>query len=236
MLYTTWVKRTESKARSGNVAREPDRYAGKSRVRERLTVTLRDLIVDGELAAGQKLNELELSRRLKTSRTPLREALLQLEREGLVRSDMRRGFSVEPLSSREIRETYPVLCALECLAVRNSLAFVPQLLPALARINAQFARARSPQRSLELDTLWHDTLMSQSKNERLAGLVANLRRAIRRYELVYMSDRTLTAHSERQHRAIIAAFRRGDVEAAMSLLAENYLSGMKALLRSMGEE
>src|SRR5271165_5327532 len=104
---------------------------GKSRVRERLIVALRELIVGGELQGGQKLNELELSLRLKTSRTPLREAMLHLEREGLVRSDLRRGFSVEPLSPREVRETYPVLCALECHAVRSSAEFIPPLLPEL---------------------------------------------------------------------------------------------------------
>jgi DNA-binding GntR family transcriptional regulator len=226
----------EKDRKSATPGLSSDRPAGKSRVRERLTVSLRDLIVEGGLKGGQKLNELELSRRLKTSRTPLREALLQLEREGLVRSDLRRGFSVEPLSAREIRESYPVLCALECLAVRSSIVFVPQLLPKLGRINAQFARARSPQRALDLDTLWHDTLMSQSKNARLAAIVANLRRAIRRYEILYMSDRSLTAHSVRQHRTIIAAFRRGDMEDAIAALGENYRFGMQALLRNMNEE
>jgi len=222
--------------KSANSTSSSGRPAGTSRVRQRLTVSLRNLIVEGGLKGGQKLNELELSRRLKASRTPLREALLQLEQEGLVRSDMRRGFTVEPLSAREIRESYPVLCALECLAVRSSILFVAQLLPELARINAQFARARSPQRALDLDTLWHDTLMSQSKNARLAAIVANLRRAIRRYELVFMSDRSLTAHSVRQHRTIIAAFRRGDEEDAIAALGDNYQFGMQALLRNMNEE
>ena len=153
-----------------------------------------------------------------------------------MRSDLRRGFSVEPLSAREIRESYPVLCALECLAVRNSIVFVSQLLPELTRINVLFAGTRSPRRALDLDTLWHDTLMSQSKNARLAAMVANLRRAIRRYEHVYMSDQSLTAHSAKQHRGIIAAFRRGDTEGALSALVENYHFGMQALLRNMDEE
>src|SRR6516225_2562575 len=104
------------------------------RIRERLIVSLRELIVSAELKSGQKLNEVDLARRLKTSRTPLREALLHLERELLVRSDLRRGFSVEPLSAREIRETYPMLSALECHAVKETLDFIPALIPELARI------------------------------------------------------------------------------------------------------
>jgi DNA-binding GntR family transcriptional regulator len=206
------------------------------RVRARLHRALRDLIVTGKLEPGQKLNELRLSRRLKTSRTPLREALLHLEREGLVRSDMRRGFTVELLSARDVREIYPVLAQLEILAVKGSARFVPALLPKLAKINDAFARARSPQRALDLDTLWHDTLMSQSKNTRLAAIVSNLRLAIRRYEHLYMTESHLTSVSVSQHEAIMAAFARDDVKAALEALEENYRFGMEALLRKMGEE
>jgi len=206
------------------------------RVRARLRDTLRDLIVTGALAGGEKLNEMKLSRQLNTSRTPLREALLNLEREGLVRSDLRRGFTVELLSAREVRETYPILAQLEILAVRNSVRFLPALLPKLVSINDAFARARSPSRAIDLDSLWHDTLMSQSKNARLATLVANLRLVIRRYEHLYMAEADLTAISVKQHRAVIAALRRGNLEGTLEALEENYRFGMEALLRKMGEE
>jgi len=206
------------------------------RVRARLHGALRDLIVTGKLQGGEKLNERELSRRLKTSRTPLREALLHLEREGLVRSDLRRGFTVQLLSARDVREIYPVLAQLELYAVRTSARFVPALLPRLARINAEFARARSPGRALDLDTLWHDTLMSRSTNARLAAMVGNLRLSIRRYEHLYMAEGHLTAISVAQHKAIMAAFRRGDIKLALAELEENYRFGMQALLQKMGEE
>jgi len=206
------------------------------RVRARLHETLRELIVAGRLRGGEKLNELKLSRALDTSRTPLREALLHLEREGLVRSDLRRGFTVAPLSAREVRELYPLLAQLELHAVRTSARFVPALLPQLTKINDQFARARSPDRALNLDTQWHETLMSLSNNGRLQAMVATLRLSIRRYELLYMAETDLTAISAAQHKAIIAAFERGDVEAALAALEENYSFGMQALLRKMGEE
>jgi len=218
-----------------NGAEQP---AGKNttRIRARLQHVLCDLIVTGKLKGGEKLNELKLSRQLRTSRTPLREALLHLELEGLVRSDLRRGFTVELLSSREVREIYPILAQLEHLAVKASARFVPALLPRLSKINSQFARARSPLRALDLDTLWHDTLMSESKNTRLASMVANLRLSIRRYEHLYMAESNLTSISVSQHNAIIAAFGRGDLEAALEALEENYRFGMEALLRKMGEQ
>ena len=214
----------------------PRKAAPHKRIRQNLRLALLNLIVLGKLKAGEKINESRISRLLKSSRTPLREALLQLEREGLVRSDLRRGFTVEPLSTREVRELYPILAHLECLAVRSSAKFIPALLPELKRINQAFARARTPLRAIELDTLWHNTLMSQSKNARLATLVATLRLAIRRYEHFYMSDAKLIPASVAQHREIIVAFRNNDLEAAIRAIEENYLFGMQVLLRKMGEE
>jgi DNA-binding GntR family transcriptional regulator len=210
--------------------------AGRKRLRQALRLALLDLIVTGKLKGGERINESRISRLLKASRTPLREALLQLEKEGLVRSDLRRGFTVEPLSSREVREIYPILAQLECLAVRGSARFVATVLPELTRINADFARTRTAKRALEQDTLWHNTLMSQSKNARLAALIATLRLAIRRYEHFYMADSKLIPTSVAQHQDIIAAFQGNDLEAGIKAIEENYVFGMQVLLRKMGEE
>jgi DNA-binding GntR family transcriptional regulator len=206
------------------------------RIRDRVHAALLARIVGGALKGGDKLNELRLSRELRVSRTPLREALLHLEREGFVRSDLRRGFTVGELSPREVRETYPLLAHLEIMAVRNSAPMLPLLIPELERINADFARAKTPARARDLDTLWHDTLMSRSQNRRLAEIVATLRLAIARYERLYMADTELISMSVAQHEGIIKHLKRGDLEAALKALEHNYRFGMQALLRKMGEE
>jgi len=206
------------------------------RLRQDVLPEVRKSILAGRLKPGAKINESHLATTLGVSRTPLREALLHLEREGLVRSDLRRGFSVEPLSGREVRETYPLLAALECHAVRTSAQFLAPLLPALVRVNAQFRRARSARQALELDTRWHDILISPSNNSRLTSLVASLRRAIRRYELIYMSDTALLPTSAAQHDAILDAFRKHDMTTALEAIEANYILGMHIVLRKMGEE
>jgi len=213
------------------LARKPSK-----RLRQDVLQALLKRIIEGTLKPATKITESRLAAELDVSRTPLREALLHLEREGLVRSDLRRGFTVERLSEREVRETYPLLAALECLAVRSSAELLPLLVPALRRINAEFRRACLPQKALDLDTLWHDTLLSQSKNSRLKALVTSLRRAIRRYEHFYMSDTTLIPTSAAQHRAIITAIRSGDTDQIATAIETNYIFGMQVLLRKMGEE
>lgn len=209
---------------------------GRKRLRLGLHQPLLDLIVTGKLKGGEKLNEVRLSKKLQVSRTPLREALLRLEREGLVRSDLRRGFTVEPLSAKEVREIYPLLAHLECMAVRNSAGFLSPMIPELERINRAFAGARTPERARELDTRWHETLMSQSRNSRLSAIVANLRLAIRRYEHFYMAEAKLIPASAAQHEQIISALRRNDMDSAVPVLEQNYTFGMRVLLRKMGEE
>ena len=206
------------------------------RLRQDVVPEIRKSILVGRLKPGAKIIESRLAATLGVSRTPLREALLHLEREGLVRSDLRRGFTVEALSVREVRETYPVLANLECYAVRSSGPFLSPLLPVLERINARFRRARSAQQALELDTRWHDTLISPSNNSRLAGLIASLRLAIRRYELIYMSDTALLSTSAAQHDAILGALRKSDMETALDGIEANYVLGMHVILRKMGEE
>jgi len=217
-------------------SRRPATRGAHGRIRDRLRSALLDRIVNGDLKGGDKLNELRLSGELKVSRTPLREALLHLEREGFVRSDIRRGFTVGELSTREVRETYPLIAHLEILAVRNSAPMLPVVIPKLIAINADFARAKTAQRARDLDTLWHDTLMSESKNARLRTIVTTLRLAIERYERLYMADTGLVALSVAQHNDIIKHLKRQDLEAALKALEHNYMFGMQALLRKMGEE
>ena len=209
---------------------------GSNRLRQSIRTSLLGRIVAGGLEAGKPVNESHLAAELKVSRTPLREALLQLEQEGFIRSDQRRGFSVERLSGREVREIYPMIWTLEGLAVRSNAICAHLPLPELARLNFQLARARNPQRALDLDTQWHERLTSQSRNRRLLEAIAALRLGIRRYETIYMADTRLLPESVTQHNKIIKALKEHDVEAALKRLEENWRFGMEVLLRKMGEE
>jgi DNA-binding GntR family transcriptional regulator len=77
---------------------------------------LRELIIEGELAAGARLNERALCERLGVSRTPLREAFRLLSAEGLVQIQPNRGAQVVALSEDDIRESFEVMSALEALS------------------------------------------------------------------------------------------------------------------------
>src|SRR5258707_11313811 len=81
---------------------------------------LREAIVEGVLAPGSRLSEVQLAKQLNVSRTPMREAFAQLEREGLVTIVARVGAFVRLVTLRDVAEIYTVRTALECLAVQLS--------------------------------------------------------------------------------------------------------------------
>jgi DNA-binding GntR family transcriptional regulator len=192
-------------------------------------------IVGGELVPGVRIKESQLAKELGASRTPLREALINLEQEGFVRSELDRGFSVQPLSGREVRETYPILWTLESLALRASGIAVYSRLEDISRINAQFSKTKNPHQRLRYDAHWHETLLSCCPNQRLNALLTSLRTTIRRYEQIYMSDSVLVAESVRQHQQIIEALQAENIERAEELLTENWRMGMELLLVRLGE-
>lgn len=204
-------------------------------IRKELHQAILEEIVRGKLIPGGRIKETALADRLGASRTPLREALFSLEREGFVRSDMDRGFSVEPLSGKEVRETYPILWTLEGLAVRSGAPAVYSVVDKLRRINSRLAGAVEPRRGLQLDTMWHDTLVNASPNRRLHELLARLRLAIRRYELIYMRKTSLMAESARQHKVVIDALQSKNLDAAVCGLTENWRHGMQVVLAHLGE-
>jgi DNA-binding GntR family transcriptional regulator len=192
-------------------------------------------IVRGELPPGVRIKESRLADELGISRTPIREALIKLEQEGFVRSELSHGFSVEPLSGREVRETYPILWTLEGLAFRASGNAIYSLLGELTRINAAFSEAGEPEASLNLDTEWHEKLLSNCPNRRLHGMISNLRTVIRRYERLFMSDSNLIVESVNQHQGIIDALQARNIGEAERILTENWRGSMELLLVRLGE-
>jgi DNA-binding GntR family transcriptional regulator len=114
------------------------------------------------------------------------------------------------------------------LGRRSSSAVCAHLpVPELARINLEFARARTSQRALDLACRWHERLTSQSQNRRLLETISALRLGIRRYEMVYMADTRLLPESVAQHNAIIDDLKQHDIAAAMKGLEKNWRFGME---------
>ena len=190
-----------------------------------------DEILAGTLPPGSDVNEAALAASLGVSRTPLREALLALEREGFLLSEAGRGFRIVPLTERDVEEIYPMLWMAEGMALRSGGPLTTERKRRLAAINRELeAASTDPEAALGLDRKWHDALVEGSTNRRLLDLIAGLKELARRYELAYMRHSGTVILSARQHRGILSALDAGDMERATSLLEENWSVSQKFLI------
>jgi DNA-binding GntR family transcriptional regulator len=200
-------------------------------LREQVHHAIVGRILREELKPGARISDSALAQELGVSRTPVREALLRLEREGFLEVDVGRGFFVKGLSADEVRDAYPILWTLEVLALRTSPPATRKAVAELDRINAELGRAGDdPERRIDLDIAWHRALLERCGNERLMQMIAALKAVIRRYEYAYMQDSGLIPVSTRTHDEIARAVERGEVEAAVPMLENNWRFTMEQLL------
>jgi DNA-binding GntR family transcriptional regulator len=200
-------------------------------LRDQVHRALVERILREELRPGARTSDTVLAAALGVSRTPVREALVRMEREGFLESDVGRGFFVKPLSAREVRDVYPILWTLETLALRSLPAPHPGLLAELDRINREMEESGDdPERRIDLDMAWHRALLEGCGNEQLLEMIATLKTRIRRYEYAYMQQAVLIPVSTRTHEQIAQALAAGDVEGAAPLLMRNWKFGMEQVL------
>jgi DNA-binding GntR family transcriptional regulator len=189
-------------------------------------------IVSGDIAPECRLRDTDLASELGVSRTPVREALLRLEREGLVQNLVGRGFRVTPLSIEDARDVYTILWTLESLALRLSPPLPKVVRRSLDMLAVEIEKCPDPARCVELDNRWHDALIARCGNPRLLSLIAEAKGSIRRYELRYMRLRDLVSASARDHHRIAAAAVR-DPEAAAKILENHWRTALDALAEKM---
>jgi DNA-binding GntR family transcriptional regulator len=192
---------------------------------------LQGLILRGELSPGQRISDTELAARMGVSRTPIREALLRMEREGFVLSQQNQGFFVKPLSESEIRDVYPLVGMLECSALHTLPPIVPEKIGRLNQISQTMAKeVDRPLRRIELDDQWHRALISDNGNQHLTRILEELKRVILRYEYAFMQVSEWVTVSLGEHDTIIASLQDGDRHQAAKVLGDHWDRSMKSVL------
>lgn len=202
-------------------------------LREQTVDAVRDQILAGDLEPGRVLREVHLAGELGVSRTPLREALLELTREGLTRKTVGHGFVVSPLEAREVHELYPLRALLESEALREAGLPSDERLAELARLNEKLGTELPGQDWIRLDNRWHELLVESCGNRHLRDFVQRLRKHTLRYELAFLADADAPGPSIRQHEEILDRLREGDLDSACQKLAENMTVGIDALLEKL---
>lgn len=195
---------------------------------------LREAILQGRFAPGQRLREVEIAADLQVSRGPVREALTQLEHEGLVVIRQNRGATVARLSQADADEVRTLRFALERLAVQQAVRKASEEdLDAMERSITAFAGMLSQEASVqsiaEFEIDFHDRLYRAARHERLYKCWSSIRSQVLIFLLSRNADYPIIRDVlVQRHAAILNALRDRD-EAAAIAVVETHVRGLSGL-------
>jgi len=196
-------------------------------------------IVSGEIAAGTKLNEVDVASALGVSRGPVREAFRALGQAGLVRVEKNRGVFVRQVSLEEASEFYEVRASLEGLigklaARRISADEVEQLRTVVKRMH-HVHKGRRAEAYFALNVEFHDVLARAARNN---ALYANYRGVINQLDLYRRATISRSVEniplSTQEHEAIVEAVAARDEQRAEALLTRHVLVSRERLHAALG--
>ncbi|MDT9591475.1 GntR family transcriptional regulator [Nocardioides zeae] len=199
----------------------PAPLGGEATYADRSVAVLREMILDGSLAPGERLNEVHISQALGISRGPLREALRRLASEGLVRLVPHRGAFVPAFGPGQLTELYELRIALETHAARlvaelDDRTGVDDLVRALDDAAALLDRQDSSAYPTDQD--FHGTLLRLAANSALSEAAASVSARISLARSRSASQPVRAREALTEHRAVLAAIVAGDADEAARLL------------------
>lgn len=157
-------------------------------LREKIYNTIRDDITYGKSSPGERLVESRLVEQFKTSRSPIREALRQLQSEGLITLEQNKGITVAKLSVKEVEEIYNLRWLLESYGARLSAELATKedikYLRNLHKNLKNASKTNELMTWLHINTLFHNFFQEHSGNENLNQTLGNLKRRVYRYQYI----------------------------------------------------
>jgi DNA-binding GntR family transcriptional regulator len=180
---------------------------------------LRRRILDNVWPPGHRALEHEVAEELGMSRTPVREALMRLQNEGLVEVIPRHGMRVLPVSAADMQEIYQILTALECLAAELLAARKPSAKELQPLVNATQAMDKALKNEdldawADADERFHQHLVDLAGNRQLQATVLNYWDRAHRARIFTLRLRPKPVNSTREHMQMVERLRAGDVEGA----------------------
>lgn len=232
-LFLTEQNREQEFRRFIDSLEKLDEFRLPQRAYHIIRMAIRNLI----LPPGKTILEREMSEVLQMSRTPVREALVRLEMEGVVRLIPRRGFIVEPIEEEDLKEIYEIVETLDGFAIELATSKVgTEQLGRLESIVAKQEQALS-QENLEewsmLDDLFHSLIILYAENKRLSTVIDSYSDQSYRARLYTINQRPVPALSIAEHKAMVACMRADDGKAARTVMQSHRRRAQKEILDAL---
>ncbi|NLL71921.1 MAG: GntR family transcriptional regulator [Clostridiales bacterium] len=206
-----------------------DRYS----LRGRVYNSIRDKILSGDYHENEELRENALATELGVSRTPVREALRQLELEGLVNIIPNKGASVTGITKKDIHDIYIIRSYLEGLCAKWACENITHSQIEALEENlylADFHARRSHfDQIVELDNKFHDLIYKASASKILNHVLSDFHQYVERVRKITLSRPYRANQSSKEHAAIVEAIKKRDGELAESLAHEHMMNTIQNL-------
>jgi len=207
---------------------------------EHVFESLKHSIVMGKISSGEWLVESHIAETLGISRTPVREAIHKLEREGLIKRQPRGGFTVLGLTRNDIEETFGIRSVLEGYAARlAAVKHNEEELEALEKKIEEFQNALDRKKMNLLpaiNTEFHDLLYSLSKSPKLISIINGLRDQICRFRKMNLKEEKFAATSNQDHIQMLQSIRKRNAQDAERLAREHILRGREIVLKEFDRQ
>lgn len=195
-------------------------------VRQEAYIKLRSWILDGTLPPGKQLRDKELAEQLGVSRTPIREALLRLEDEGLITTKPNRSTLVSSIDFHNAFHLYSIIWTLERLALSQAFGSIEEKhVESMIEANECFLQKMKEKdrlAALEADYKFHSVYVQLSHNQELEKVIYEIKSKLKRLDLYYF-DKTKNAFlSYDEHKQIIDALIRKDLSFATEAIELNW--------------
>jgi len=202
--------------------------------------SLKQAIIRGHISPGEWLVESHIAETLGISRTPVREAIHKLEREGFIEQQPRGGFTVLGLNQDDIEETFGIRSVLEGYAAR--LAAIKHSREELAPLDKKIEEFQKCLEKNRLDKLaqintdFHDLLYALSKSPKLVNMISVLREQIYRYRQMILKKAKMARISNDDHRQMMTFIRKRDADGVEQLVRTHILRGKKVVLEEFDKQ
>jgi DNA-binding GntR family transcriptional regulator len=182
---------------------------------------IRDGILQGAFAPGERLRQDELAEAIGVSRIPVRSALLQLESDGLIQFNPYKGAVVTKLSSDEMREIYELRAVLESHALRKAVnAMTPEKLAHLEQLARELNEIKDGEEFLNRRNDFYRELYDREHQARTVDLIERLRAEAGRYWLERKVE-YVSVPGQRDHLQLIEFIQAGDIDGAVAWLQDH---------------
>lgn len=204
-----------------------DKYSLRGRVFHKI----REDILSGKYKQNEELKEKTIGEELGVSRTPVREALRQLELEGLVNIVPNKGAYVIGITKKDVQDIYMIRTLLEGLCARWASDYITEEqlneLEENIYLSDFYAKKHKFSQVVELDDKFHEILYETSHSKVLGHVLSDYHHYLQRVRKVTLASEKRAMDSNEEHKAIIQALRSGDAKKAETLASEHIMSTIK---------